>query len=81
MVESFISRVGRKHTLYLPKEVVRELGIREGDRVIMRVEGGRLVLEFVSDPLTLALRVERWAKTTVEEFERESEREQEGLYG
>jgi len=81
MGESFISRVGRKHTLYLPKEVVRELGIREGDRVIMRVEGGRLVLEFVSDPLTLALRVERWAKTTVEEFERESEREQEGLYG
>jgi len=79
MAERYISRVGRKNTLYLPKEVVRRLGIREGDRVVMRIEDGRLILEFISDPLTLALRSERWAKTTVEEFERESE--QEGLYG
>ena len=79
MAERYVSRVGRKNTLYLPKEVVRRLGIREGDRVVMRIEDGRLILEFISDPLTLALRSERWAKTTVEEFERESE--QEGLYG
>jgi len=80
-MERFISRVGKKNALYLPREVVRRLGIREGDRAIMRVDEGRLILEFISDPLTLALRGERWAKTTVEEFERESELEQEGLYG
>ena len=80
-MERFISRVGKKNVLYLPREVVRRLGIREGDRAIMRVDEGRLILEFISDPLTLALRGERWAKTTVEEFERESELEQEGLYG
>jgi len=81
MAERYISRVGRKNTLYLPKEIVRRLEIREGDRVVMEIEDGRLILEFISDPLTLALRGERWAKTTVEEFERESELEQEGLYG
>jgi len=81
MAEGYVSRVGRKNTLYLPKEVVRRLGIREGDRVVMKIEDERLILEFISDPLTLALRSGRWAKTTVEEFERESESEQEGLYG
>ena len=32
------------------------------------------------DPITLALKVKKWASTTVEEFERESEKLQEELY-
>ena len=47
----------------------------------MRLDGDKLVLEFVPDPFSLALRVEKWAKTTVEEFEAESEAEQGELYG
>ena len=75
------SRVGKKGAVYLPKRVMEALGIMEGDAVVMRVEGNRLVLEFVPDPLSLALRVEKWAKITVEDFEAESEREQVSLYG
>ncbi len=46
----------------------------------MRVEGNKLILEFIPDPLSLALKAKKWAKTTVEDFERESEREQCELY-
>ena len=72
--------MGRKGAIYLPKRVIELLGISEGDRVLIRVEGNRLVLEFVPDPLSLALRVKRWARTTVREFELESEAEQGELY-
>ena len=75
------SRVGRKGAIYLPRHIMRTLGVREGDKVLIRVEGDKLVLEFVPDPLSLALRAKKWAKTTVEEFEAESEAEQGELYG
>jgi len=39
-----------------------------------------VILEFICDPLSLALKVKKWAKTTVEEFEEESEEEQDELY-
>ena len=76
-----VGRVGKKGAIYLPKHIMRSLGVREGDKVLMKVEGNKLVLEFVPDPLSLALRVKKWAKTTVEEFEAESEAEQGELYG
>ena len=46
----------------------------------MKIEGNRLVLEFIPDPLSSALRVKKWTKTSVKEFEQESEREQNELY-
>ncbi len=70
------AKVGKKGAIYLPKRVMKELGIKEGDRVLIRVDDDKLTLEFVPDPLSLALRTRKWAKTTVEEFEAESEREQ-----
>jgi len=79
--QTVVSRVGRKGAIYLPKHIMRTLGVREGDRVLMKVEGDKLVLEFVPDPFSLALRAKKWAKTTVEEFEAESEAEQGELYG
>jgi len=79
--QAVISKVGKKGAIYLPKHIMRTLGVREGDRVLMRVEGNKLVLEFVPDPFSLALKVKKWAKTTVEEFEAESEAEQGELYG
>jgi len=65
----------------MPKRLMERLGVREGDRVLIRVEGSnKVVLEFVPDPLSLALKTKKWAKTTVEEFERESVEEQHELY-
>lgn len=59
---------------------MRMLDINEGDRVLMKVEDRRLILEFIPNPLTLALKIRKWAKTTVEEFEKESEMMQNELY-
>ncbi len=81
MSQIVVSKVGKKGAIYLPKYLMRTLGIREGDKVLIRVDGNKLVLEFVPDPLSLAIRVKKWAKTTVEEFEAESEAEQGELYG
>jgi len=80
MGQVFISKVGKKCTIYLPKQLVEQLNIIEGDKVLMKIEGNRLILEFIPDPLSLALRIKKWAKTTVKEFEEESEREQNELY-
>jgi len=76
-----VIRVGKKGAIYLPRSVMRELGVREGDMAVLRVEEGRVILEFIQDPLSLALSIEPWAETTVEEFEKESEEEQSELYG
>ncbi|MEM0050165.1 MAG: AbrB/MazE/SpoVT family DNA-binding domain-containing protein [Candidatus Bathyarchaeia archaeon] len=75
-----VSKVGKKGAIYIPKHICEQLGISENDRVLMRVEGGKLILEFIPDPLSLAIKVKKWAKTTVEDFERESEEEQNDLY-
>lgn len=75
-------RVGKKGAIYLPRRIMRDLGVKPGDQVIVRVTGeNKLLLEFVPDPLTLALRSRKWCRTSVEEFERESEEEQNDLYG
>jgi len=79
--QTVVSKVGKKGAIYLPRHIMRMLGIREGDKVLIRVKGNKLVLEFVPDPFSLALRVKKWAKTTVEEFEAESEAEQGELHG
>ena len=73
-------KVSKKVALYPPKIPLKSLGLREGATVNSVVEGGRLIVEPVLNPLDLALKTEKWAKISVKEFEGESEREQE-LYG
>jgi len=63
--------------LYPPKELMKRLGLQDGYAIVFRVEGDRLVVEKVKDPWTLALQARKWAETTVEGFERESEELQE----
>jgi len=75
-----VLRVGKKGMIYIPKKILSSMNIKEGDPVIVRVEDNKLILEIIPDPLTLALRIKRWAETTVEEFEKNSEAMQEGLY-
>ncbi|MEM2113913.1 MAG: AbrB/MazE/SpoVT family DNA-binding domain-containing protein [Candidatus Caldarchaeum sp.] len=50
-----MSKIGKKGAVYIPKHVCEQLGIDENDKVLMRVEGSRLVLEFIPDPLSLHL--------------------------
>ncbi len=69
-------RVGKKRAIYLPREVLDAVGLSEGDQVIVRAEGEHIVIERAPDPFLLVVRRRMWSRTTVEEFEEESESEQ-----
>jgi antitoxin component of MazEF toxin-antitoxin module len=72
-------KVARKFALYPPRKMVKELGLREGQTVSYEIIGGHLVVKTVEDPFDLALKSRKWAKTSIKEFELESEREQDEL--
>lgn len=72
-------KVAKKFALYPPKEMVKQLGLREGQTVEYEVIGGHLVVKPVEDPIELAVKSKKWAKTSVKEFEAESAREQDEL--
>ena len=68
--------IGKKYAVYLPKAVVKALGLREGDRVLLRVAGNTLVLEAIKDPIQLALSGKKYASITPEQVEMISLEEQ-----
>ena len=74
-------RLSRKNTLYIPQSIARAVGIREGSLLRLRVEGSRIIIEPIPDPFTLALTGSKFARTTFEEFEKESEEIQRELLG
>jgi len=74
------TRVGKKNTIYIPKAIAEAVGLREGSVVVMTVKGGKIVIEVVPDPFDLALRGSKFAETTFEEFEKESEEMQDELF-
>ena len=62
--------VGKKGELFPPKEIRDMLGLKSGSEVVYRVEKSRLVIEPVPDILT-AIKMPKFAKTTVKEFEKD----------
>ena len=73
-------RVSRGNTIRIPKVISEAVGISEGDYVVLRVEGSRIVIERVENPFEYALRVRKFAEVTFEEFERESEEVQDRYF-
>ncbi len=69
-------KVGKKYAVHLPKAIVEELGLREGDRLLARVENGKIILEPIRDPLWLAIKGEKITSIDPEEVERISLEEQ-----
>lgn len=65
-----ISRIGRKYAIYLPRKIVEELDISEGDRIIISVEDDRIVIRPVR---RFFRRKSYWSRTSVEEIEDEAE--------
>ena len=63
------TRVGKKYAIYLPKAIVKALNLTEGERVLLSVTGGSLVLESLQDPIQLALSGRKFASVTAEEIE------------
>ncbi|WP_243671585.1 AbrB/MazE/SpoVT family DNA-binding domain-containing protein [Vulcanisaeta sp. JCM 16161] len=52
-------RVSRKNTIYIPKAISEAVGISEGDYVVLRVDGNRIIIERVEDPFEYALKVKK----------------------
>ena len=62
--------VGKKGELFPPKGLREMIGLKSGGKVIYRVEDTKLIVEPVPDLLT-AIKMPKFAKTTVKEFEKE----------
>jgi len=73
---TFEVKVSRKRLIAIPKAVADALGIEEGSRLRLRVEGDRIVLEPVRDALWFAIHGPKVAYIGFEELEEESESEQ-----
>ncbi|TFF95933.1 AbrB/MazE/SpoVT family DNA-binding domain-containing protein [Candidatus Thorarchaeota archaeon] len=70
------SQIGKKYTVYLPKAVVEEVSLREGMKILITVEGDRIIIEPLPHPIDLALKGKKFAKITLEEMEAISLEEQ-----
>lgn len=64
------ARIGRKYALYLPKAVVKELDLKEGDKVLLSVAGDKVIVQTLQDPIKLALTGKKFASLTLETAER-----------
>ena len=54
MLQRRLQKIGKGGALYLPREILEAVGLREGDLVIVRVENGRIVVEKALDAFLLA---------------------------
>lgn len=63
------TKIGKKFAIYLPKAVVKALGLTEGEKVLLKVAGNTLVLEALKDPIQLALSGKKFATITPEQVE------------
>jgi transcriptional regulator, AbrB family len=73
---AFEVKVHRGRRITIPKAVADLLGIEEGSRLRLHVEGDRVVLEPVRDALWFAVHGPKVAYIGFEELEGESESEQ-----
>jgi len=74
---SLVVRVGRKRAIYIPRSVAEELGIGEGDKMVLEVVDGKIVLT----PVKLGGRREFWGEVSVKEVEEVGEEITKGITG
>ncbi len=78
MVEVVV--IGKKFLMEIPKEIREKANLKEGQKVKLTVKGKEIILQPIIDPLELALTASKFAETTFEEFEQESEEMQNELF-
>jgi AbrB family looped-hinge helix DNA binding protein len=71
--------IGRKYAVYLPRSVVEELKLKEGEKLVLTVEGESIVLRRLPDFFEEARRIPKRLRLAPEEFERASAEAQEEL--
>ena len=79
MGASVETKVGRKRVIVIHKKIADAVGLREGQRVRIAVQGGKIVIEPIKDAIWLALHGKKIGRIMPEEVEEESLREQERL--
>ncbi len=62
-----IVQLGKRNAIYIPKKVVRKIGINEGDKLILEVKGDTILLKPVKRGLTIP---KPWTKVTYKDVER-----------
>ncbi|MGC9781220.1 MAG: AbrB/MazE/SpoVT family DNA-binding domain-containing protein [Candidatus Heimdallarchaeota archaeon] len=72
--------IGKKFLMEIPKEIREKANLKEGQKVKLTVKGKEIILQPIIDPLELALTASKFAETTFEEFEQESEEMQNELF-
>ena len=73
----YITKIGKRFAIYLPREIVRRLNLKEGDGVEIQILNKNLQIKTVPSPFSLALDGEKFTSITLEEMERIVEEEQE----
>ncbi len=68
---SLIVRLGRKNAIYLPRQVVEKLKLREGDKLAIELRDREIILRPL--PRLFDGGIEYWSSTSTEEVERVSE--------
>ncbi|ACP36373.1 transcriptional regulator, AbrB family [Sulfolobus islandicus L.S.2.15] len=58
-----IIRIGKRNAIYIPKEIANSLNLKEGDRLVIVVEDGKIELIPVRKPSKY------WAEISPEEVE------------
>ena len=69
-------QIGKKHTIYLPKAIVDEASLEVGMKILITVEGNKIIIEPIPDPIALAMHGKKFAKMTLEDIEVISSEEQ-----
>ena len=62
---SQIIRIGRRMAVYIPKDIAERLGLAEGDRMVLQLVNGRLVLTPIKPPRVQ----EAWGEVSMKEVE------------
>ncbi len=63
MVE--IVQVGKKRAIYIPKHIAKEMGINEGDKMILEVKDGKIILTHIKKVRGNVF----WGEVSIEEVE------------
>ncbi len=81
MTMVFETKVGKKRVIVIPKPIAESLGLKEGQKIRIRIVDNKIVIEPVRDAIWLALYGKKIGRIMPEEIEEESQYEQEKLAG
>ncbi|OYT26548.1 MAG: AbrB family transcriptional regulator [Thermoprotei archaeon ex4572_64] len=71
-----ITRIGKRRTLVIPKEIAEKVGIDEGVSIKIRIEDNKIIIEPIRDAIWLSLHGKKITKITLKDLEEESIKQQ-----